>query len=129
MNIAEKIRQQRRLSDKTQEEFSKLIGVSLKTVQRWENGERTPRIGDIQRIAQVLNIPASELLNNDTEENAPASPQTASASSPDSTKNDDLVYEWGGDRRIVVPNTPETRAMFERIMLAFAGQPSGATTI
>ena len=129
MNIAEKIRQQRRLSDKTQEEFSKLIGVSLKTVQRWENGERTPRIGDIQRIAQVLNIPASELLNNDTEENAPASPQTASASSPDSTRNDDLVYEWGGDRRIVVPNTPETRAMFERIMLAFAGQPSGATTI
>ena len=39
MTIAEKIRYQRKLAKKSQDELSEIVGVSLKTVQRWESGE------------------------------------------------------------------------------------------
>ena len=37
------------------------------------------------------------------------------------TQGEDLVYEWGGTNRLALPNTAETRAMFERLVLAAMG--------
>ena len=54
MSIAEKIRQQRKLMNFSQEELAHRVGVSLKTVQRWEAGERSPRVGEITKLSEVL---------------------------------------------------------------------------
>ena len=65
MEISAKIRQQRKLSNISQEELSKRAGVSLKTVQRWESGERSPRFEEINKLADSLNVPISYLVNSD----------------------------------------------------------------
>ena len=46
-----------------QEELARLIGVHVNTVSQWENGVYIPKIGKIERIAEVLNTTASDLLN------------------------------------------------------------------
>lgn len=47
----------------TQREFAELIGVSVVTVSRWENGFRTPRIKNLIYVADLLGISPGELLD------------------------------------------------------------------
>ena len=65
MKIGEKIRQQRRLLNIKQEELSKLVGVSLKTIQRWENGERSPRLDEITKLAEALKVSSNYLMEQE----------------------------------------------------------------
>ena len=46
----------------TQVELGSLSGVSHKTILRFENGQREPRLGQIVALAEALAIPASTLL-------------------------------------------------------------------
>ena len=65
MKIGEKIKGVRRLLNISQEDLSDQVGVSLKTVQRWEAGVRSPRVQELQKLSKVLNIPVGELANED----------------------------------------------------------------
>jgi transcriptional regulator with XRE-family HTH domain len=47
----------------TQTDLAQRVGVSLKTVQAWENGHAQPRLRHVGRLAEVLDLPADELLN------------------------------------------------------------------
>ena len=73
MNIGDKIKQNRRIAGVSQGNLGELVDVSLKTVQRWENGERSPRIDEIENIAKVLNISVEYLMDLD---DSPAKKQT-----------------------------------------------------
>ena len=64
MTLGERIRKARK-GNMTQAELAKLIGVHEITVRRWELGERTPNIKDLQRISEVLNVPLEDLIVND----------------------------------------------------------------
>ena len=75
MDIGEKIRQQRRITKLSQEKLSDLIGVSLKTVQRWEYGERIPRADELGKLAQALGTTAGYLLGETENADAPDVPQ------------------------------------------------------
>ena len=110
MNIGDKIMYLRRKADLTQEKLADKIGVSTKTLQHWEAGKYTPKTESIYNIAQALNVPVSELLDDVPEEHTPDPQQSQSQK--------DLVYEWGGGHRLILPNTPETRAMFERLVMS-----------
>lgn len=37
------------------EKFSKSVGVSTRTVNRWKSGENTPKLKDLEKIAHILN--------------------------------------------------------------------------
>lgn len=47
----------------SQSDLAKLVNVSLLTVFRWENEERQPRLEEIKKLAEVLHVSESELLN------------------------------------------------------------------
>ena len=68
----------------TQEQLAQCSGISVRTLQRLENGE--PAAAEtLQAVAAVLGIPVSELLAEQTTGSAEASPaQTATASPPPS---------------------------------------------
>ena len=70
MNIGDKIMYQRRLQKMTQADLADKVGVSSKTLQNWELGKYIPKLEDINTVAQVLNIPISELLDDTAEQSS-----------------------------------------------------------
>jgi transcriptional regulator with XRE-family HTH domain len=45
----------------TQEELARLLGVSLRTLSRWEKGETTPTLRNARRLARRLRVAVEEL--------------------------------------------------------------------
>ena len=46
----------------TQEQLAEKLGVSSKTVSRWENGNSFPDVSMLQPLCDLLNISVNELL-------------------------------------------------------------------
>lgn len=46
----------RNLAHMTQEQFAEALGVDRSTVSQWENGRTQPRLKNIAKIEEVLNI-------------------------------------------------------------------------
>ena len=61
--FAQQLRKIRKRTGITQEELAEKLNISSKTVQRWEWGERTPRMEEIQKLCEVLHVSEAELLN------------------------------------------------------------------
>ena len=61
--FAQQLRKIRKRTGTTQEELAEKLNISSKTVQRWEWGERTPRMEEVKKIAEVLHVSEAELLN------------------------------------------------------------------
>ena len=131
MTIAEKIRQQRRLANISQEEFSKLAGVSLKTVQRWENGERSPRMEEMNRIAQGLNISINDLLDSSPEnkDNLPITiiPSQNKTSHSQETNTGMAIMTLQDGHKFEVPATPEGYAFLTNLFTMSLHQASPVT--
>ena len=62
-NFTERLRTLRKKAGYTQESLSELLGISFMTVRRWETGKVTPRMDEIKKLAQALNVTEDELLN------------------------------------------------------------------
>lgn len=54
MGIADRIKEQRKKRGISQVKLAKDMGLSLRTVNRWEAGERSPRAEDLTRLAIAL---------------------------------------------------------------------------
>lgn len=66
MKFGEKIKDARKKSGLSQEEFAKKIGVSLRTVTNYETGDRYPKKREMYYIiADVLNVDINYLLTED----------------------------------------------------------------
>ena len=65
MNIIKHYRKKRQL---TQAELAKECNLSAKTISRYETGEREPRVSDIVRLCEALNVTETELLNGPAQE-------------------------------------------------------------
>ena len=61
--FAQRLRDLRKRAGFSQTELAQLVGVSLLTIFRWENAERQPRLEEIKKLAEVLHVSESELLN------------------------------------------------------------------
>ena len=59
------IKQLREKRNLTQAELAEKIGVSSKTVSKWETGKGLPDISLLQPLAQALNISVIELMNGE----------------------------------------------------------------
>ena len=109
MSIGNKIMYQRKLQRMKQAELADKIGVSTRTLQRWELEEYSPTMSDVSKIAQVLNIPISELLDDNIEQSSAPNirvvPTQSKASQETNTGMAVLTLESG--RKVEVPATPE----------------------
>lgn len=59
------IRQLREKRNLTQEELSSKVGVSSKTISKWETGKGLPDISLLQPLAEALGISVIELMNGE----------------------------------------------------------------
>ena len=133
MIVGEKIRQQRRIKGFSQSELSRRVGVSLKTVQRWESGERSPRVEEIQKVAEELDTPVA-YLSGETEivekpttsyydtEDAQRLQQMLKHSAEDNFRNsvlgwaDGLLIYNDGEQVVRLKDTPENKKIFRNMV-------------
>ena len=105
MGIGTRIRELRKRAGMTQLELSERVGVHETSIRRWEKEKDSgPDTAMIMKLAEALGVTAEALLAD-----------TERETSPEGEKS--LVYEWGGTNRLALPNTPETRELFERIVM------------
>lgn len=64
MSIGANIKNLRKSRDLTQLELAKALGVSDKAVSAWENDSKTPRMGTIEKLAQMFKINKSDILDD-----------------------------------------------------------------
>lgn len=64
--IGKNIKKYRDLNNETSLELSEIIGVSRSTISEWENGNKMPRAGSIEKLSQHWKIPKSKILNEQT---------------------------------------------------------------
>ena len=50
----------------TQEQLAEKLGVSSKSVSRWENGKTMPDVSLFQQLCKELNITINDLLSGET---------------------------------------------------------------
>ena len=62
------IAKQRRMQNLTQEQLAQCIGVSNKTISKWENGKGMPDYALIQPLCEALDIRISELIEGDVQQ-------------------------------------------------------------
>ena len=62
-SIANNIRVFRKKKRITQAELSQKTGLSRNTIVNFENSKRDPRIKDLRKIANALNVPIEELIS------------------------------------------------------------------
>ena len=117
MKMNTMIKKLRRDKGLSQEQLSELVGVSLQTIRRWEWGATTPNAKLLSDLAKVLNTTPEYLLSDNPEKNG-IQLEDNSTTSHIQTDKPELVYEWGGKNRIALPNTPETLAVFERLVMS-----------
>lgn len=64
-NIGKKIRMARKSADLTQSELANKIGTTSQMVGSWERGERNPKWKTLQKLAEVLGVPAHFFISED----------------------------------------------------------------
>ena len=63
-NVTQNLVNLREQSSLTQQQLSDLAGIDRKTINRIENGHFSPSIDTLTRLAVVLNVSISDLLEN-----------------------------------------------------------------
>ena len=114
MSIGNKIMSQRKLQKMKQSELADKIGVSTRTLQRWELEEYSPTMSDISKVAQVLNIPVAELLDDTLN-------SSDDTDAEQSNKSGHLVFR-DRDRVVDLPDTPDNRILYVQIVNAMLGK-------
>ncbi len=72
MSIGSNIKKYRLEHGMSQQELAEALGTGMSTVSMWESDSRIPRMGAIQKIADLFNIKKSDLI--DESEVIPAEP-------------------------------------------------------
>lgn len=65
MTLGEKIKEARKKSGLTQEQFAEKICVSRQAVTKWEADKGTPDVENLKAISKLLNVSIDFLLNTD----------------------------------------------------------------
>ncbi|MBI0577541.1 MULTISPECIES: helix-turn-helix domain-containing protein [Bacillaceae] len=62
-SIGQIIKNCREMQNMTQQELAQKVRVGLSTIEKYESGEQVPSRQTILKLSTVLDIPASELLD------------------------------------------------------------------
>lgn len=66
LKIGSFIQQNRKAKNLTQKDLAEIIGVSDKTISKWENGNGMPDVSSIMPLCEALDITVNELLSGET---------------------------------------------------------------
>lgn len=69
IKIGNYIQQKRKEKNLTQEQFAEKLGVSNKTISKWECGKALPNYLFIEKICEILEISTSELFSGEDNSN------------------------------------------------------------
>ena len=64
MGLAENIKKLRTDADMTQAKLADLVGVTRATVTQWETGWSQPRMGAVEKLAEVFGVPMGALVSD-----------------------------------------------------------------
>ena len=114
--IGDRIKELRENQGLSQEKFAERIGVQRNTVWRWENKKANPDLIAIEKIAKVFEISKALLLGETFDASLPVN----NSSPPLHCKREvaRLVYERPNGERLDLPDTPENRELFEKLVVA-----------
>lgn len=100
MTIGELIKTSRKSRGLTQEQLSKVVGVSTNTISNWENGKRIPPDNQLEKLSIILNVSFDDVIEKETEEDS--SQETSGMDSWEATVRviDDL-YEDNKSKGII----------------------------
>ena len=112
----------------TQPYLAELLGISYMTVRRWEAGKSKPSLDQINRMAEVFNVPVQYLmgLHEDTDSNlqevhALNAPLTAGV-----TGKNIIIRDTNSHKEIEIPNNAEGHKLFmqlfSELFSGFGGQ-------
>ena len=62
-DVSKNIKEIRNKKNITQKELADILGVTVRTIQNYESGNREPKIGALEELAKALNVPLSDLLS------------------------------------------------------------------
>ena len=65
IKIGNFIAEVRKQQNMTQRELAEKIGVSDKTISKWETGKSMPELGYLQQLCETLQINVNELLSGE----------------------------------------------------------------
>ena len=65
ISIGSYIAEKRRALNFTQEQLAEKLGVSNKTISKWENGKCMPDYGIIQKLCETLHVTLAELMDGE----------------------------------------------------------------
>lgn len=68
VSFGERLREIRKEKRLTQEAFAQLLGTSKQVLSRYETGQRSPKISQVQEYAQKLGVSAEYLMEETAEE-------------------------------------------------------------
>lgn len=71
-NLSKKVKELRTRKGFSQEDLAEKSGLSLRTIQRIENGETDPRGDSLQRLAAALDVQPNDLIEWNTREDTSA---------------------------------------------------------
>ena len=115
MTLGEKIKHERKVFSMGQEELSEKLDVSLKTLQRWESNERSPRVEQIIKLSKVFGLQPEYFLS-ETKNTSSIVEEEKSEKTKTSENMASLILENG--KKITAPATPEGFAFLKEIYLA-----------
>ena len=129
LTLGERIRTCRK-GKMTQAQLAEAVGVHEITIRRWESGDRTPDVKEVQKISQVLNVPIGELLNDSSLDMSPVIMKATkeNTSQEKNTNMASIILDNG--RRVEAPATPEGLAFLKEVFamsLGNAGVMKGVT--
>ena len=61
-NLSERIKIERKRKGLTQAALAEGLNVSEMTVRRWESGERSPRMREVEKISSFFSVPLEDLI-------------------------------------------------------------------
>ena len=66
MGLADNIKRLRTNADLTQAKLAEMVGVTRATVTQWETGRSQPRMGAIEKLAEVFGVSLAALVSDNT---------------------------------------------------------------
>ena len=140
LTMADRIKRQRKVHGINQEELSDRLGLSIQTIRRWEWGKRAPNTDIMPKLAEALGTSVAYLMGLENEPTSAGSSSEIPNSLPAPVEQSShetrqekitatvrLIYEWGKDNRLDLPDTPENREMLAGFLAkqATAGEDEG----
>lgn len=115
--LGENIKKYREDKYYSQNDLADLMGVSVRTVNRWESNSTNPRVGDLPKLAEILGVTEGELLGNT--DKSTFMTDTLETLSEDVSN---IVTNMDAIKKTVASGQEESRARQDELIEAFQKQ-------